>query len=171
MPFLSCFISGIAHGQQHHSCRSWSSPRITPLPSPHLSPLACMLMALPRTASAANGVRAVTNVMLLSTTSSTVHCLQPICLPGWNQLVSPAPMATLNQHHNFTLVAIETAGPFGPETVAFLRELGCHLKQATREAKSFPYLRQCLSVALQWGNAAAVMGALGGTTSPFDFFS
>ena len=180
-------------------------------------------MALPRTASAANWVRAITNVMLLSTTSSTTQWLQPICLSDWNQLVSPAgkrpdgvtlvpcrsgslpvwditcpdtfapshlPSATreagtvaalaerskqekyaaLNQCHNFTPVAIETAGPFGPETFVFLRELGCRLKQVTGEAKSF-YLRQCLSVAVQQGNAAAVMGTMGGTTSPFDFFS
>ena len=53
----------------------------------------------------------------------------------------------------------------------FLRELGCRLKQATGEAKSFSYLRQRLSVAVQRGNAAAVMGALGDTTSPFYFFS
>ena len=37
----SCFISVIAHEQQHCSCRSWPWPRITPLPSPHLSPLWC----------------------------------------------------------------------------------------------------------------------------------
>ena len=37
----SCFISGIVHGQQHRSCRSWPSPRITPLLPPHLSPLWC----------------------------------------------------------------------------------------------------------------------------------
>ena len=79
--------------------------------------------------------------------------------------------AGLNQHHNFTPVAIETAGPFGPETFTFLRDLGCRLKQATGEAKSFFYLQQRLSVALQRGNAAAVMGTMGGTTSPFDFFT
>ena len=79
--------------------------------------------------------------------------------------------AALNQRHNFTLVAIETAGPFGPETFALLRELGCRLKQITREAKSFSYLRQRLFVAVQQGNAAAVMGTMGGTTFPFDFLS
>ena len=79
--------------------------------------------------------------------------------------------ADLNQHHNFTPVAIETAGPFGPETFTFLRDLGCRLKQATGEAKSFFYLQQHLSVALQRGNAAAVMGTMGGTTSSFDFFT
>ena len=65
--------------------------------------------------------------------------------------------AALNHCHNFTPVAIETAGPFGPETFTFLRELGCHLKQVTGEAKSFSDLRQCLSITVQRGNAAAVM--------------
>ena len=67
-------------------------------------------------------------------------------------------------------MAIETAGPFGPETFAFLKELGCRLKQVTGEAKSFSYLWQRLSVAVQRGNAAAVMGTMGGTTSPLISF-
>ena len=50
----------------------------------------------------------------------------------------------LYQCHIFTPLAIETAGPFTPETFSFLRGLGCHLKQVTREAKSFFNLRQCL---------------------------
>ena len=79
--------------------------------------------------------------------------------------------AALNQHFTFTPVAIEMAGPFGPETFAFLRELGCRLKQVTGEAKSLSYLQQHLSVAVQRGNAAAVIRTVGDTTSPFDFFS
>ena len=50
------------------------------------------------------------------------------------------------------------------------RELGCCLKQANGETKSFSYLQQRLSVAVQRGNAATVMGCMGSTTSPFDFF-
>ena len=73
----------------------------------------------------------------------------------------------LDQCHTFTPVAIETVGPFGPETLSFLRELGCCLKQVTGEAKSFSYLQQCLSVAVQLGNAAAVMGSMGSTTFLF----
>ena len=76
----------------------------------------------------------------------------------------------LDQCHIFTPVAIETAGPFGPETFSFLRELGCRLKQVTGETKSFSYLQQRLSVTVPQGNAAAVMGSMGSTTSPFDFF-
>ena len=79
--------------------------------------------------------------------------------------------SALDQCHTFTPVAIETAGPFGPETFSFLRELGCRLKQVTGEAKSFSYLRQRLSIAVQRGNAASVMGTMGGNTSVFDFFS
>ena len=55
--------------------------------------------------------------------------------------------AALNQCYIFTPVAIETTGPFGPETL-FLRDLGCRFKQVTGEAKSFSYLRQRLSVAV-----------------------
>ena len=79
--------------------------------------------------------------------------------------------SALDQCHTFTPVAIETAGPFGPETFSFLRELGCRLKQVTGEAKSFSYLQQRLSIAVQRGNAASVMGTMGGNTSVFDFFS
>ena len=76
----------------------------------------------------------------------------------------------LNQHYTFTPVAIKTAGPCDPETFVFLRELGCHLKQVTGEAKLFSYLRQRLIVAVQRGNATAVMGTMGGTTSPLISF-
>ena len=76
----------------------------------------------------------------------------------------------LNQCHIFTPVAIKTAGPFGPETFSFLRELGCRLKQVTGELKSFSYLQQRLSVTVQRGECAAVMVSMGSTTSSFDFF-
>ena len=79
--------------------------------------------------------------------------------------------AALNQCHIFLPVTIETTGPFGPKTFSFLRDLGCCLIQVTGEAKSFSYLRQRLSVAVQRGNAAAVMGTTGGTTPSVDFFS
>ena len=73
----------------------------------------------------------------------------------------------LSQCHIFTPVAIEMAGPSGPETFPFLRELGCCFKQVTGEARSFSYLQQHLSIAVQQGSAAAVMGSMGSTTSPW----
>ena len=57
-------------------------------------------------------------------------------------------------------MAIETTGVFGPRTTGFLKELGHRLRQVSGEANSFAYLTQRLSVAVQQGNAAAVLGAM-----------
>ena len=61
----------------------------------------------------------------------------------------------------FVPVAIETTGVFGPETPAFLRELGRRLQQVSADENSYGYLIQCLSVAVQRGNSAAVLGSAG----------
>eukprot|EP00731_Ephydatia_muelleri_P037505 Em0489g4a len=60
----------------------------------------------------------------------------------------------------FTPVAIETSGVFGPKTTEFLKELGHRLRQVSGEANSFAYLTQRLSVAVQRGNAASVLGTI-----------
>ena len=54
--------------------------------------------------------------------------------------------------------AIETSGACGSLTLEFLRDLGNRLRQATGEESSFAYLLQRLSVAVQRGNAASVLG-------------
>ena len=89
--------------------------------------------------------------------------------PGWVEQAEK--YAALNQCHNFTPVAIETAGPLGPESFMFLRELDCHLKAGSQVV--LLYLQQCLSVTVQQGNATAVRGTMGDSTSrsPFDFYS
>ena len=57
-------------------------------------------------------------------------------------------------------MAIETTGVFGPRTTEFLKEMGHRLRQVSGEANSYAYLTQRLSLALQWGNAASVMGTM-----------
>ena len=69
-----------------------------------------------------------------------------------------AKYAHLGQAYRFTPVAIETMGALGPHTAAFLKELGRRIYQETGEARSSAFLLQRLSVAVQRGNAAAVMG-------------
>ena len=64
--------------------------------------------------------------------------------------------AHLDQCHMFVPVAIETTSVFGPETLAFLRELGRCLQQVSADEG---YLIQRLSVAVQRGNSAAVLGS------------
>eukprot|EP00731_Ephydatia_muelleri_P032900 Em0024g444a len=66
----------------------------------------------------------------------------------------------LDSCYFFTPVAIETSGVFGPKTKEFLKELGLRLRQVSGEANSFAYLTQRLSVAIQRGNAASVLGTI-----------
>ena len=67
----------------------------------------------------------------------------------------------LASDHSFTPVAIETSGVIGPQSLVFLHELGRRLEQTTGEAKSRAYLFQRLSIAIQRGNAASVLGSSG----------
>ena len=62
----------------------------------------------------------------------------------------------LDQGHLFVSVAIETIGVFSPDTMDFIRELGHRLQLVSADHNSFAYLIQCLSVAVQRGNAASV---------------
>ena len=60
--------------------------------------------------------------------------------------------------HHFVPVAIETTGVFGPEAKSFIKELANRVKSETKEEKARPFLIQQLSVAVQRGNTAAVLG-------------
>ncbi len=68
--------------------------------------------------------------------------------------------AELEASHHFFPVAIETSGVCGPEALQFLHEPGHHLKAETREPRSLQFLFQRISVAIQRGNAAAVLGTI-----------
>ena len=61
---------------------------------------------------------------------------------------------------HFVPIAIETVGCMGPRTLKFLKDLGRRLERVTDSALSYVYLVQRLSVALQWGNAASVLGTI-----------
>ena len=68
--------------------------------------------------------------------------------------------AELKASHHFVPVAIETTGVCGPEALQFLCELGHRLKAETGEPRSLQFLFQRISVAMQRGNAAAVLGTI-----------
>mgnify|MGYP006376173573 CR=1 FL=1 len=61
----------------------------------------------------------------------------------------------------FLPVAVETLGALGEEAYTF-RDLGHRIATVTTEPKSFQFLMQRLSMTLQRGNAACVLG----TTPP-----
>ena len=64
----------------------------------------------------------------------------------------------LTATHHFVPVAIETTGVLGPEAHSFLLELGRRIGEETGEALSTHQLLQRIAVAVQRGNAAAVLG-------------
>ena len=76
----------------------------------------------------------------------------------------------LDQCHLFVPVAIETTGVFGPETMEFLREMGRRLQLVSADHNSTTYLIQRLSVVVQRGNAASVLGSTG-NMDHHDFFT
>ena len=63
-------------------------------------------------------------------------------------------------YHTFISVAVETLGPMGPEVKSFLLDLGRRLRQHTGEPRSTSYLIQRISMAIQKGNAVAMMKSL-----------
>ena len=66
----------------------------------------------------------------------------------------------LSSSHHFILVAIKISEVFGPEAISFISVLGRRIGAETGEPRSLRFLLQGLSVAIQRGNATAVMGTL-----------
>ncbi len=65
--------------------------------------------------------------------------------------------------HSFVPVAIETTGVIGARSLQFLKELGRRVRRQTGDPNSTSYLLQRLSIAIQRGNSASVMGGLRGS--------
>ena len=74
-----------------------------------------------------------------------------------------AKYAYLGPLHLFTPVAVEITGIIGQLTRDFLKDLGRRLRHVTGEVKAHSFLLQRLSVAVQRGNAGAVMDTLSRT--------
>ncbi|KAJ2948225.1 hypothetical protein O0L34_g10035 [Tuta absoluta] len=64
----------------------------------------------------------------------------------------------LEQRYIFIPFAVETGGPWGKEAKKFARELGRRLRDRGCDRRSGAYLIQHISLAIQRGNAAGVMG-------------
>ena len=65
----------------------------------------------------------------------------------------------LEHSYSFQPIAFETSGSIGPDSMSFLKDLGCRIKMVTGEPQSFSFLMQRLSVAIQTGNAISVLGS------------
>ena len=71
-----------------------------------------------------------------------------------------AKYATLATAHEFVPVAIETMGTSGACGLAFVNEIGRRIANVNGDPRSTAFLKQRLSLAVQHGNAASVLGTL-----------
>jgi hypothetical protein len=78
--------------------------------------------------------------------------------------------SALAANYTFTPIAIETLGALGSEASAFFSELGRRLQYATREHRAYMFLMQRISVAVQRGNAACLLGSFPPCTRWDDVF-
>ena len=66
----------------------------------------------------------------------------------------------LPRSHWFCPLSIETMGAMGPRTLDLVRDVGRRIGMETGEPRSTDFLLQRLSVAVQRGNCAAVLGGI-----------
>ena len=69
--------------------------------------------------------------------------------------------------HFFVPVAVETSGVFGPEAMKLFLDIARRVKATTHESQSRMFLFQQVSVAIQRGNAASVLGTAASHGEPF----
>ena len=67
----------------------------------------------------------------------------------------------LENSHYFVPIAIETLGAMGHKARCFLKKLARRISLATEDNQAHSHLMQRLSMAVQRGNAAAVLGCIG----------
>ena len=65
---------------------------------------------------------------------------------------------SLGAMYSFKPIAIETLGALGDEASLFFRDLGRRIADVSREPRSYQFLMQRLSVTVQRGNAACILG-------------
>ena len=63
-------------------------------------------------------------------------------------------------NYAFVPIAIETLGAWGPCALEFCADLGGRIARHTGDARATAFLKQRLDMAIQRGNAAAVVGTL-----------
>ena len=62
--------------------------------------------------------------------------------------------------HYFIPVAVETLGPWNPDGLQFIKELGRRIALVTEDPREIAFILQKISVAVQMGNAASFEGSL-----------
>lgn len=86
--------------------------------------------------------------------------LSPGAVANAAESLKVAKYRSLSALYRFVPIAVETLGALGDEALDFFRDLGQRIAAATAEPRSFQFLMQRLSVAIQRGNAACIVGTV-----------
>ena len=110
------------------------------------------------------------NLISLTWDATCSDTLAPSYLPLTAKAAGAAAhSAELRKHSKYTKLpnsytlcpfAVETLGPFGEEAISLVDELGRRLHLSTGEPRSRSFLIQRLSIDIQRGNTAAVLGTI-----------
>jgi hypothetical protein len=82
------------------------------------------------------------------------------CVANDAETRKSAKYSSLSALYKFTPIAVESLGAFGDEALAFFKDLGRRIAAVTAEPRSSQFLLQRLSVAVQRGNAACIVGTV-----------
>jgi hypothetical protein len=77
--------------------------------------------------------------------------------------------SNLSDHYHFVPVGIETYGAYRPQGIKLVKQISKKIHDATGEKLSTFYLFQSISMAIQKGNAACVLGTSPGLEGLFNF--
>ena len=66
----------------------------------------------------------------------------------------------LLQNYEVIPICVETLGPWGPNGLKLIQEIGKKIQDSTKEPRSTSFLIQSISMAVQRGNSASVMGTV-----------
>jgi hypothetical protein len=78
---------------------------------------------------------------------------------------------TFSPLYSFTPIAVETLGEIGDEAAAFFRILGKRITAVAGEPRSYQFMMQQLSVTIQRGNTACIVGTVQSSWDLDDIFS
>ena len=70
----------------------------------------------------------------------------------WLRIKKRKKYSALSRAYIFTPIAVETLGPWGPEALDFVTDLGRRLAAATGDPRSSAFLKQLVSLAVLRGN-------------------
>ena len=70
----------------------------------------------------------------------------------------------------FQPIAIETLGAFGSSAINFFNDLGHRMRAVSQDTRAGMFLMQRLSVAMQRGNAACILGTIADDDFSTEFF-